>query len=54
MKTEFDSEPVYGNKYINTKIKSYEDRIDTDSQDKGIPKKGSMQVLIIDNVRICY
>ena len=39
MKTEFDSEPVYGDKYINTKIKSYEDRIDTDFYGKGISKK---------------
>ena len=30
MKTEFDSEPVYCDKYINTKIKSYKDRIDAD------------------------
>ena len=39
MKTKFDSEPVYGDKYINTKIKSYEDRIDTDFYGKGIPPK---------------
>ena len=38
MKTEFDSEPGYGDKYVNTKIKSYEDRIDTDFYGKGIPK----------------
>ena len=30
MKTEFDTEPGYGDKYVNTKIKSYEDRIDTE------------------------
>ena len=39
MKTKFDNEPVYGDKYINTKIKSYEDRIDTDFYGKGTPQK---------------
>ena len=37
MKKEFDSEPVYGDKYINTK--SYKDRIDPDFYGKGIPRK---------------
>ena len=39
MTTKFDSEPVCGDKYINTKIKSYEDRVDTNFYSKGIPKK---------------
>ena len=36
MKTEFDSEPVYGdyNKYIKTKIKSYGDKTNTNFHDK--------------------
>ena len=44
MKTKFDSEPVDGDndKYIKTKIKIYDGNINTNFQDKGIPKeKGS-------------
>ena len=37
MRTKFDSKPVYGDKYINTK-NSYEDRIDTNFYGKGTPK----------------
>ena len=39
MNIEFDSEPVYGDsdKYIKTKIKMYEDRVNTNFQ--GIFKK---------------
>ena len=35
----FDSETVYGDngKYIKTKIKSYEDKVNTDFQGKEIP-----------------
>ena len=29
IKKGFDSEPVYNEKYLNTKIKSYEEKIDT-------------------------
>ena len=55
MKTKFHSEPFYGDKYTNTEIASYEDRIDTDFYGIGIPKKiCSMYELIIDNVRVCY
>ena len=39
MTIKFDSEPAYGRKYINTKIKSYEDKIDTNFYGKEIPKK---------------
>ena len=37
---EFDSEPVYsdGDKYIKTKIKMYEDRVNTNFQCKKMPK----------------
>ena len=37
---EFHSEPVYGDndKYIKTNIKMYEDRVNTDFQDKNVPK----------------
>ena len=39
MHIEFDSEPVYGDndKHIKTKIKMYEDRVNTNFQDKKFP-----------------
>ena len=39
MNIEFDSEPVYGDndKYIKTKIKMYEDRVNANFQDKKVP-----------------
>ena len=41
MNIEFDSESVYGDndKYIKTKIKMYEDRVNTNFQDKKYLKK---------------
>ena len=41
MNIEFDSEPVYGDndKYIKTKIKMYEDRVNTNFQGKKVPKE---------------
>ena len=39
MTIKFDSEPAYGGKYIHTKIKSYEDKIDTNFYGKEITKK---------------
>ena len=40
MDVKFDSEPIYGDndKYIKTKIKTYEDKINTNFQGKKIPK----------------
>ena len=37
---EFDSEPLYGDgdKYMKTKIKMYGDRVNTNFQDKNVPK----------------
>ena len=41
MNIEFDSEPVYGDddKYIKTKIKMYEDSVNTNFQGKKVPKE---------------
>ena len=41
MNVEFDSEPVYGDsdKYINTKITSYGDKVNTSFQGKKMQKK---------------
>ena len=43
MNTEFDSEPVYGDndKYIKTRIKMYEDRVNTNFQGKKVPKENA-------------
>ena len=41
MNIELDSEPVYGDndKYIKTKIKMYEDRVNTNFQGKKVPEQ---------------
>ena len=43
MNIEFDSEPVYDNndKCIKTKIKMYEDRVNTNFQGKKVPKENA-------------
>ena len=43
MDIKFDSEPVYGDneKYINTKIKIYKDKVNTDFQGKKVRKENS-------------
>ena len=40
---EFDSDPVYGDndKYIKTKMKMYDDRVNTNSQGKKVPKENA-------------
>ena len=53
---EFDSEPVYSDndKYIKTKIKMYEDRVNTNFQGKKIPKVNAsytcLSVIMLDSV----
>ena len=43
MDIEFDSEPVYGDnvKYIKTKIKSYEEKVNKSFQGNKIPKENA-------------
>ena len=43
MNIEFDTDPVYGenDKYIKTKIKMYEDRVNTNFQGKRVPKENA-------------
>ena len=43
MNKEFDSELVYGvnDKYIKTKIKMYEDRMNTNFQGRNVPKENA-------------
>ena len=56
MSIKFDSEPVYGdnNKYIKTKIKMYEDRVNTNFQGKKAPKENAsdkcVSLIILDSV----
>ena len=56
MNMEFNSEPVYGDndKYIKTKIKMYEDRVNTNFQGKNVPKENvsykCLSLIILDAV----
>ena len=40
IKNGFDSEPVYNEKYLKTKTKSYESKMNTNFFDDGMPKEG--------------
>ena len=56
MNIEFDSEPVYGDndKYIETKIKMYQDRVNTNFQGKKVPKENAsytcLSLIMLDSV----
>ena len=56
MNIEFDSEPVYGDgdKYTKTKIKMYEDRVNTNFQGKKMPKGNAsykcLSLIMLDSV----
>ena len=54
LKKEFDSEPVYNEKYLKAKIKSYNGKINTNFLDNKIPKESSqficLSVILIDSV----
>ena len=56
MNRKFDSKPVYGDsdKYIKTKIKSYGDKINTNFQNKNIPKENALykclSLIMLDSV----
>ena len=53
-KREFDSNPVYNAKYIKTKTKSYNGKINTNFHNNKIPKEGSqcicLSVILIDSI----
>ena len=53
-KKEFDCEPVYNQKYLKAKIKSYNRKINTNFYNNKIPKEGSqyicLSVILIDSV----
>ena len=56
MNMEFDSESVYGDndKYIKTKIKSYEDKVNPNFQGNKIPKENAsykcLSLIMLDSV----
>ena len=58
MNIEFDSQPVYGDgdKYIKTKIKMYDDRVNTNFQGKKVPKENAsyrcLSLIMLDSVII--
>ena len=51
---EFNSEPVYNEKYLKTKIKSYNGKINANFHNNKIPKEGSqcicLSVILINSV----
>ena len=64
MNKEFDSESVYGDndKHIKTKIKSYQDKVNTNFQGKKTPKENTsykyLSLIMLDSVvrvnKKCY
>ena len=54
IKKEFENEPVYNEKYLKAKIKSYNGKIKTNFYNNKIPKEGSqflcLSVILIDSV----
>ena len=54
LKKEFDSEQVYNEKYLKTKIKSHNGKINTNFHNNKIPKEASqficLSVILIDFV----
>ena len=58
IKKEFDSKPLYNEKYPKTKIKSYNWKINTNFQNNKIPKEGSqcicISVILIDSLHTKY
>ena len=46
IKKEFDNKPVYNKRYIKTKIKSYNGKMNTNFRNNEIPKEGSQCVCL--------
>ena len=47
MEEAFDSKPVYNEKYLKTKIKFYEGKVNTNSLSDKVLKKGSFCICIL-------
>ena len=54
IKNEFSSDPEYSNKYLKTKIKSYDEKVNTNYYNDKMPKEGPhcicLSVILIDFV----
>ena len=50
MQKGFDREPEYNEKYLKTKIKFYEGKINTNFHDNGVPKGSLSLRLFISNI----
>ena len=54
IKKEFDSEPVFNEKYLKAKIKAYNGKINTNFHNNKMPKEGSqficLSVILIDSI----
>ena len=55
LKKEFDSEPVYNEKYLKAKLKSYNGKI-TNFPDNKVPREGSqfiyLSLILIDSLSL--
>ena len=47
VKKEFDSKPVYKEKYLKTKIKFYNGKMNTNFHNNEIPKEGSQYICLL-------
>ena len=47
IKKEFDTEPVYNEQYLKTKIKSYKVKINTNFHNNKVPKEGSQCICLL-------
>ena len=56
LNTKFDSEPFYGDndKYIKTKVKTYDSNVNTNFQGKKEPPENASYKSVINNARFCY
>ena len=54
LKKEFDNEPVYNEKFLKAKIKSYIGKINSNFQNNKIPKKSFLIYLLISNFNQLY
>ena len=54
MKKEFDSEPVYNERYLKAKIKSYNGKINTNSHNNRISKESSEFICLSVFDQLCF
>ena len=50
IKNKFDSKPVYNEKYLKTKLKPYDGKINTNFHNNKIPKRRPLMYLFISNI----